>query len=312
MYIEKTISYYQDCYKQEFRDNDILSFLGTKVDKRFFLKNAGQLYREDDSIFMQTDFGEELYKYLEIHKKEKTFVACSLFVTGTLTFLGKKRKICAPLIITPVTIEINKEALYHISYSFDENRTNDTLLNLLKNNFGLDDSFIMEIKSLIHHGDLFSQDIDGIKNMLKNYLPEIEIQHIEGFPDLISVDQVRNHLKSKALKLLPAIALGIVEKSKSSRDVLHEIDEIKEGHIYNQTLQHQFSRRKTEIFSNTRDKKHIYVPSNLSEAQLNIIRAVRSNDLTVAIGPPGTGKSYTIASLAIDQVYHNKSVLICS
>ncbi len=30
MHIEKVLSYYQDCYKQEFRDNDILNFLGTK------------------------------------------------------------------------------------------------------------------------------------------------------------------------------------------------------------------------------------------------------------------------------------------
>ncbi|AXT52697.1 hypothetical protein D1818_18395 [Aquimarina sp. BL5] len=311
MHIEKVLSYYQDCYKQEFRDNDVLNFLGTKVDKRFFLNTVDQLYREEDTIFMKTDFGEELYKYLEIHRKEKTFITCSFFITGKLTFLGKKRTICAPLIVTPATLDINSEALYHINYNFDENRANDALLNLLKSNYNLDDSFVLEIKSLINDQEPGKQDIHSIARKLNENI-KIDISALEELPELISGEKLRSHLKSTSLKLLPGIALGIVEKSKSSRNVLHEIDEIKERHLFNNTLQGFFSRRKIEINSDRKSKEKVYVPSNLSDSQLDIIRAVKSNDVTVVIGPPGTGKSYTIASLALDQVYHNKSVLICS
>ncbi|WP_299260073.1 AAA domain-containing protein [uncultured Aquimarina sp.] len=311
MHIEKVLSYYQDCYKQEFRDNDVLNFLGTKVHKRFFLNDFSSLYREEDTTFMKTDFGEELYKYLEIHRKEKTFIACSFFVTGKLTFLGKKRTICAPLIVTPATLEINSETLYHINYNFEENRANDALLNLLKSNYNLDDSFVLEIKSLINDQEPGKQDIHAIARKLKENI-KIDISALEELPELISGEKLRSHLKSTSQKLLPGIALGIVEKSKSSRNVLHEIDEIKERHLFNNTLQGFFSRRKIKINSNKKSKETIYVPSNLSESQLDIIQAVKSNDITVVIGPPGTGKSYTIASLALDQVYHNKSVLICS
>ena len=311
MHIEKVLSYYQDCYKQEFRDNDILNFLGTKVHKRFFLSSIDQLYREEDSVFMKTDFGEELYKYLEIHRKEKTFVACSFFITGKLTFLGKKRTICAPLIITPASLEINNEALYHINYNFEENRANDALLNVLKSNFNLDDSFVLEIKSLINDQELGKQDIREVARKLREYI-KIDTIALEDLPELISGEKLRSHLKSSSLKLLPAIALGIVEKSKSSRSVLHEIDEIKERHLFNDTLRSFFSRRIVDVDKETKSREAVYVPSNLSESQLDIIQAVKSNDITVVIGPPGTGKSYTIASLALDQVYHNKSVLICS
>jgi len=259
---------------------------------------------------MQTNFGDELYKYLEIHKKEKTFIASSYFVTGKLKLLGKKRNICAPLIITPITIEINNEGLYHINYNFDENRINDALLNLIKNNYNLDDSFILNIKSLITNQPIGEIDILGIVKKLKEFIT-IDSEPMAVLPKLVDVKEMRSHQKSETVKLIPAIALGIIEKSKSSRDVLHEINEIKEGHIYNQTLEYFFSRRKAPRNPET-NSKPIYVPSNLSEPQLAIIKEVRSNALTVVIGPPGTGKSYTIASLAVDQAYHNKSVLICS
>lgn len=311
MHIEKVLSYYQDCYRKEFKDNDVLNFFGTKVDKRFFLKDINSLYREEDTTFMQIDFGEELYKYLEIHRKEKTFVACSFFITGKLTFLGKKRKICAPLIVTPVSIDINNDALYHLNYNFTENRINNALLSLIKANYNLDDSFILEITSLINDQPPGKQNIREITKKLQEYI-EINVETLENLPDLITGDDVRSHLKSESLNMLPTMALGIVEKSKSSRDVLHEIDEIKKGHLYNETLQQFFSRRRGEVVNEVTSEKSIYVPSNLSQPQLDIIHAVKSNDLSVVIGPPGTGKSYTIASLAIDQVYHNKSVLICS
>jgi len=108
MHIEKVLSYYQDCYKQEFRDNDVLNFLGTKVHKRFFLNTIDSLYREEDTTFMKIDFGEELYKYLEIHRKEKTF---SMDQYRTLF----RTKI--PIITIPYTYWLfNKEAcISHIS-----------------------------------------------------------------------------------------------------------------------------------------------------------------------------------------------------
>ncbi len=311
MHIEKTISYYQDCYKQEFRDSDVLNFLGSKVDKRFFLNNLDQLYGEKDAILLDSNFGEELFKYLEIHKKEKTLIAGSFFLTGKLSFLGKKRTICAPIIISPLNLDYNNVLQDRIYCNFNENRINNALLHLIKTNFDLDDSFILEIKSLIKNVTLKNINIEGLIKKLQTYIT-LEAQSIKKLPRLFSGQQLRHAVKSESLQIVPSIALGIIEKSKSNRDVLYEIDEIKSGHLYNQTLHHFFSRRKVDTDTDFTHKPTVYVPSNLSNPQLNIIHAAKANDLTVVIGPPGTGKSYTIASLAIDQVYRGNSVLICS
>ena len=85
---------------------------------------------------------------MEIHKKEKTLIASSFFVTGKMSFLGKKQTICAPLIATPVVLEITAEGVYNFKYNFEEKTCNTTLLNLIKNNYNLSDAFVLEIEAL--------------------------------------------------------------------------------------------------------------------------------------------------------------------
>lgn len=313
MHIEKVISYYQDCYKREFKDQDFLNFFSKNIDKRIFLKSENKLFIEEDATFLSLDFGEELFKYLEIHKKTKNLLSCSFFITGSITFLGKKRTICAPLILTPVSLKINHDGIYYFDYRFEENRFNETLLTNLKNNFKLNDSFILELKGLLKTTQVKKEAILKIADKLQEYLT-IDCESLQQLPKLTQNTALKKELKKESLKLHPSIAIGIIEKSKSSRGVLSELEAIKENHLYNDTLESLFSKNKS---SNTTSSKQIhkdaYVPANLSDPQNAIINSVKNKSpYTVVIGPPGTGKSYSIASLAIDLVYNNKSVLICS
>lgn len=311
MRIENIISYYQDCYKQEFRDSSILNYLGAKVDERFYFENVTKLYQQEDDIRIDQGLGDELYKYMEIHKKEKLLVASGFFVTGKMSFLGKKQTICAPLISTPVSLEINSEGCYYFKYNFAENNCNTTLLNLIKNNYDLGDSFVLEVESMIKSSGPEDQDIVKIAEKIKNYV-DIDITELAMLPSLVADVHLKKYARKEALKLSPAFSVGIIEKSKSSRGVLNEIEEIKESHLYNETLRSVFSGNKIWSDIDINREEPVYVPSNLSRAQLDIIYGTKSCDTTIVIGPPGTGKSYTIASLAIDMAYHHKSVLICS
>ncbi|TCI93080.1 AAA domain-containing protein [Tenacibaculum sp. M341] len=313
LHIEKVISYYQNCYKHEFKDQDFLNFFGTNIDKRIFLKNENELFKEEDTTFLNLDFGEELYKYIEIHKKTKSLLACSFFITGSITFLGKKRTICAPLILTPVELKLNNSGIYYLEYHFSENRINETLLTNLKSNFNLNESFVLEVKSLLKETQIQKVEIQEIAKKIQEYIT-IDSSSLEELPVLVDDKVLKKDLKKASLKIHPSIALGIIEKSKSNRDVLTELETIKENHLYNDTLEALFSRSGSK---NTSSKKQLssaaYVPSNLSAPQSAIIKSVKNESpCTVVVGPPGTGKSYTIASIAVDLVYNNKSVLICS
>jgi Mrp family chromosome partitioning ATPase len=50
----------------------------------------------------------------------------------------------------------------------------------------------------------------------------------------------------------------------------------------------------------------------LSEAQKRILESAASQPITLVIGPPGTGKSFTIAALAMEHLSRGQSVLIAS
>ncbi|RBW59688.1 hypothetical protein DS884_08105 [Tenacibaculum sp. E3R01] len=314
MHIEKVISYYQNCYKQEFRENDVLSFFGSAVDKRLFFQNINHLFREEESTLLDFDLGEELYRYLEIHKKNKTLITNSFFITGKLNFLGKKRTICAPLIVTPVELKINSDGVYFFDYKFEENRLNEALVNVLKQNFSIDEAFILMLKSLVTKHSLDKKNSIDLANKLKEIIP-INTDELNKLPVLTTDVSLKKAQKVASLEIHNSVALGIVDKTKSSRDVLFEIDRIKEDHLYNDALEALFSRNRNSVYDvpKKNKKETIYVPSNLSVAQKEIVHEVKSGSpFTVVVGPPGTGKSYTIASLAIDMVYNNKSVLICA
>jgi hypothetical protein len=50
----------------------------------------------------------------------------------------------------------------------------------------------------------------------------------------------------------------------------------------------------------------------LSDAQRRVLRSASTRPLTLVIGPPGTGKSYTIAAIAVEHISRGESVLIAS
>ncbi len=57
---------------------------------------------------------------------------------------------------------------------------------------------------------------------------------------------------------------------------------------------------------------HEHIPAILSSPQKQIIANASTDNLNLVIGPPGTGKSVTIAAVALDHMVRGQSVLIAS
>ena len=269
MSIEKKISYYQDCYKQEFKDSIIINYLGTKVGQKIYFDNLVKVYQEGEVIFDQK-LREDLYKYLEIHQKEKTLIASSFFITGKMSFLGKKQTICAPLISTPVSLDINDKGAYFFKYNFEENSCNTRILNLIKNNYNLSDSFVLEIETLVNSIGSKLQNVKLITEKIKSYV-DIDVLDLVKLPLLVAESDLKKEARKEKLKISPSFSVGIIEKSKSSRGVLNELEEIKKLNLYNNTLDFLFSDDKQNKDITIDRKSTIYVPSNLSSAQLDVI-----------------------------------------
>ncbi len=54
------------------------------------------------------------------------------------------------------------------------------------------------------------------------------------------------------------------------------------------------------------------LPVTLSPAQQKAVRAASIQPLSLLVGPPGTGKSYTLATVALEHVLRGESVLLCA
>ena len=51
---------------------------------------------------------------------------------------------------------------------------------------------------------------------------------------------------------------------------------------------------------------------HIPKGQENVINRFAAEDITVVWGPPGTGKTYTMADIAIDFIQNGKTVLVVS
>ena len=102
--------------------------------------------------------------------------------------------------------------------------------------------------------------------------------------------------------------LVFVERSTSSRGVLHELEEIIAAKKLSAPLTNLFTT--SELTGTAKAVKYDYLPGLLSTPQKKIISIAANAQLGCAYGPPGTGKSYTIAAIAAEHMARGESVLI--
>ena len=127
---------------------------------------------------------------------------------------------------------------------------------------------------------------------------------------------VTNSQAREGLHILPAAGWCVVKRSSGSSGVIDELDKLSALQLTEWS-----SALKTVMGSDveknltpaSKSFKNAYItPARLSENQAHLLKSARSNNLTVCHGPPGTGKSFTIANMAIDHILRGESVLIVS
>lgn len=110
-------------------------------------------------------------------------------------------------------------------------------------------------------------------------------------------------------QLVPGIIVGIIQKSKAAKGVIDELEALSNSSDLSAPLQALFGLKKPKVDPWKKDRI-MYNAANLSLAQQNALIAANQYALSQITGPPGTGKSFTIAAIAIDAMCRRKSVLI--
>jgi hypothetical protein len=102
--------------------------------------------------------------------------------------------------------------------------------------------------------------------------------------------------------------MALIENPRGSRGVLSELTRLAAGGRLSAPLEALFESAPTAFPA--ADVGLASIPATLSRSQQKVLQSARRHPLTLIVGPPGTGKSYTVSALALEHVARGDSVLI--
>lgn len=199
-----------------------------------------------------------------------------------------KGEMYAPLFLLPVRMPKRKNGNYYsLEYDFDEIDTNHTLFEYFKQNFNLDFSSLNDLPKK-ENGSL---DVRLIYNEIRRIVAPMKNWALFEDPSFISLfsfshfvmwsDLKNNREKIMENKIVSSFVNG-------DRGWYEEMDEVSSKEIPNDEA----------IF-----------PLSADSSQIQAIYEAEKGKSFILDGPPGTGKSQTIANMIVNFLYHGKKVL---
>lgn len=201
----------------------------------------------------------------------------------------------APLILVPVAMKRQSvRSGIRIVLSDDEPRFNSTLLEMLRQDFALD---IRGLDGVLPQ-DQSGTDIKGILTKVRK-----EIRDVRGFEVR---DEVFLGTFSFAKYLMWKDLVDRTEQLKENAVVRHLIDTPKES--FRDGIDFVNAAELDDLI----DPASLFTPLSADSSQLAAIVAAERGKNFVMIGPPGTGKSQTIANLISHNLGLGRTVLFVS
>lgn len=303
--------FYRDCYQTDLKGVRIRNFESNQCEKRF-IPSDNALFHENYLGFpIDTEWAKEVEKILFLDSKEKALYGGTVFISGTQSTIGRKNRAFVPMYIHEFSLD-NRDQVYFLSLKetylnpdfFELANNIDPSLGLSyeavsqmapPNTFGFDNYTFLD--------QFFEQNFKSWNfGSISNYL-------IKDF-DYHNYHQNHSRNLTDSKEIMSGLMFGIFKRPTGSLGILTELNQISEREVDSQLMRQLFQLESTTPADIV--KRNIFLPATLSSNQESAIYSSDAYPITQIIGPPGTGKSYTISALAIDAISNNKSVLIVS
>ncbi len=315
MVLPNIIRYFRDCYEEDNRRSTLWNIFHASVSHR--------LFTEDDERFLTGFLAEipldpdealEAKKAAYLYQKEKELVYCSLFILGRVRAGEQEpRYICAPLLLHSAEI-IDQRPFAFLKPDFETRRLNHHLLDAIEGDTG-QKNLSRRAAELLSEGPIGAVQVFELADLLEEAVPEMDAGALRRYPGMVSqrdlqgmFSQVREH--DGRFLAVSCSAAALINKSVETRGVVNELSEMAEEELFSEPMQALFSA--LPLNQSAQAPRLGRVPAVLSTAQQTIIERGATSPLTLVIGPPGTGKSFTIAALAVEHLSRRQSVLIAS
>lgn len=303
------LRYLRECYRENGSRGGLWNLFGRSVSHRLFLEEKDVLASRsdlDDPFYVRAAEAGETAQQAALRRKEKDLVYASIFLVGTVErFDGKPESVCAPLFLFPASLETDGLAQgAHLSVDLSRRQVNYPVLEAAGG-----ETFARQIELAVEPNDLTEGCVGEVRRRFTEAFPDASTDSLLNYPCLVSEKELRQRARSATrLALIPAAAIALVNKSTEMRGVLNELDAMATESDLSAPVRSLFG----DASSPSRPTKPGRIPATLSAAQQKVVTSASRHALTLAIGPPGTGKSFTIAALALETLSKGGSVLIAS
>lgn len=240
-----------------------------------------------------------------LYLREKVLLHCCLFFCGTVELNGEKRKVVTPLLYRECLLQADGDNIYlESNHSFSGG-------GLFTINEALLEKLVVEGHSLSQELRDNPTDVSGWIAWLRAGQADVDTSHLLHFPKLIDEAEFTGLCRKRGQFMVSRSQIILAERSQASRGILHELDNLITAPSLSAPLQALFEQAPTrDSVNHNVDTQEAYLPGLLSRAQIQALKVAANQTLGQISGPPGTGKSYTIATVAAEQVLRGKSVLI--
>lgn len=314
------LGYLAECYRENGSRVGVTSLGSARVRQSLIVEGEDAVVSKaclDGLLYLPGKRAANLATQTRLYEKECELFYGSVFLSGNLeTGETQKRPALAPLILYSTTVEqISEESGAEFSINTSRRLLNYALLECLG-----DDTFIARFEQCVDESSHTEGCVGEIRNLFEELFPDADTSELLKFPHLLSTEELgrstlTHSLPDRAagrfLSLLPAAALFLADRSAEMRGVLNDLKAmaaVPDG-LSNPV---RVLLGKPPIGTTARKGRRGEIPAILSGAQKKIATSAGTHALTLAVGPPGTGKSFTIAALAMEAMSRGESVLIAS
>jgi hypothetical protein len=316
------IGYLHDCHQADSREFAVLNLLGSNVHHRLFLTGCEELASGVlERRAVDPGWAEAAGRTAAVYKRERSLIyATFLLAAGKIPFEGRERELCAPLVFYPAAIgrdSLGREPMAFVTVDLSEQRFNVPVLGALLGEGDAPAGALETFLATLPEPPFDAGKIHDLATLIQASLPGVDASLLYRYPELLGEKEVRQEMMPKTgegnggIRAVPAAALALIENPPETRGVLFELSALAETESLGTPLQSLFRTGRPKPASRAPGRTG-RVPAILSAPQQNALASAAVHPLTLVIGPPGTGKTFTVASLALDHLARGESVLFAS